>query len=356
MATSSLLQRRRKSCPTVEVAPLRVVARSKTASALQSWCDGAIEAQYSILESIGRGSSGFVYRAKRKEDGREVALKCMSAPSDDVLISRRSEFEILRRLDHPNIVQCFDFISTEYSAVIALSYHAGNTLLRAVKDSPESCFTERVSQRLFRMLLSAIDYLHQLRIVHRDVKPENVLVSADLQDLHLADFNTARALLEGGSLTMTGTIEYSAPEVLQGESPSEQHDIWGAGLCLHWMLIGMLPLYVAGFPSVEAFAAAVCNNPVTCESYAWKGISQECRHVVRLCLTIPKDLRCAAMTLLALSWLRPTPEVQPRHLTSPLMSPTTSDGELSDEVGSDLPSTSPRSCTFACNDFITAGM
>jgi len=263
-----------------------------------------ISTHYTLLETLGRGSSGQVWRAKRKEDGREVALKFMSAPSEEVLASRRTEFEILRQLNHPNIVQCFDFISHGHSAVIAMSYHPGSTLLRAVKDSPQSRFSESVSQRLFRMLLSAMDYLHQRRIVHRDVKAENILVSPDLMDLHLADFNTAKALVDGGSLTMTGTMEYAAPEVLQGESPSEQHDVWGAGLCLHLMLTGRLPRYASSYHSSDAFVAAVITNPVTCKGGCWDEISEKGKQVVSLCLTISKLARPAAMTLLATSWLQ----------------------------------------------------
>ena len=236
-----------------------------------------------------------------------MALKIMSATGPDVLASRRAEFEILQNLRHPNIVQGLEFLCSDTTAVVALSYHAGSTLYRAVRESAGGCLEEVASQRLFKKLLSAVCYLHEHRIVHRDVKAENVLVSSDLTDLHLVDFNTARPLMEGGSLTMTGTLEYAAPEVLHGESPSEQHDVWGAGLCLHWMLMGSLPHRPSGYPNVEAFAEAVLSEPVTCQEGRWQVISKDCRTVVRQCLALKKHQRPAALLLLAQPWLQDLP-------------------------------------------------
>ena len=289
--------------------------------------------KYTVLERLGRGSSGQVFRARRREDGAEVALKIMSAAGPDVLASRQAEFEILRQLRHPNIVQGFEFLCSGTTAAIALSYHPGSTLQKAVRDSPAARLPETDSQRLARQLVSAVAYLHEHRIVHRDVKAENLLVSPDLWDLHLVDFNTARPLLEGGALTMTGTVEYSAPEVLSGESPSDWQDVWGAGLCLHFMLLGTLPHRLCGYRDVGDFAAAVSSRPVTCEGPEWQAISQDCRHVVRRSLAISKHQRPAALLLLALPWLRPEPQVQRRLGSEPVDAP-------------DLPATTSRSTTL----------
>ncbi|OLQ06770.1 MAP/microtubule affinity-regulating kinase 3 [Symbiodinium microadriaticum] len=278
-----------------------------------------LEENYDLLEKIGRGSSGQVFRARRKADEKEVALKVMSATSPDVVASRRAEFEILSHLSHPNIVQGLDFFCSGSTAVIALSYHSGSTLSRAVRDSASSCLMEADSKRLFRKLISAVSYLHEHRIVHRDVKADNILVSSDLMDLHLVDFNTARPLLEGGALTMTGTTEYAAPEVLNGESPSEQHDVWGAGLCLHWMLMGALPQCASGYSTLRKFAAAVHAMPVTCQGSRWEAFSPECRDVLRRCLTISRHQRPAAMLVLHLPWVVEGLPVLKRRATSPTM-------------------------------------
>ncbi|CAE7036376.1 CPK3, partial [Symbiodinium sp. KB8] len=211
---------------------------------------------------------------------------------------RRSEYQILRDLDHPNIVRALDFFCSARTAVLVLSYHPGGTLSQAIRASGCPHFSEEVARHLCRMLFAAVDYLHQHRIVHRDVKADNILVSEDLSDLHLADFNTARSLLDGGSLTMTGTVEYSAPEVLAGESPSELHDIWGAGLCLHMMLTGALPRRSAKYPTLAAFHDAVTAKPVDCQGAEWSEVSQDAKDTVRRCLAVSKEERPAAMTVL----------------------------------------------------------
>jgi len=300
--SGSLLQRRRNSG--VKPVALDMQSVAQAGITRQDSMSQELEENYDLLEKIGRGSSGQVFRARRKADEKEVALKVMSATSPDVVASRRAEFEILSRLSHPNIVQGLEFFCSGCTAVIALSYHSGSTLYRAVRDSASSCLMEADSKRLFRKLISAVSYLHEHRIVHRDVKADNILVSSDLMDLHLVDFNTARPLLEGGALTMTGTPEYAAPEVLNGESPSEQHDVWGAGLCLHWMLMGALPQRVSGYPTVFA--------PVTCQGMQWEAISVECRDVVQRCLTICKLERPAALLVLQLPWVEAEPQEQPR--------------------------------------------
>eukprot|EP00439_Symbiodinium_sp_Y106_P018444 s3171_g2.t1 len=216
---------------------------------------------------------------------------------------RRSEYQILRDLGHPNIVRALDFFCSARTAVLVLSYHPGGgsgTLSQAIRASSCSRFSEEVAKPLCRMLFAAVDYLHQHRIVHRDVKADNIL---DLSDLHLADFNTARSLLDGGSLTMTGTVEYSAPEVLAGESPSELHDIWGAGLCMHMMLTGSLPRRPTKYPSLAAFHEAVTSKPVDCQGVEWSDVSQDAKDTVRRCLAVSREERPAAMTVLKMPWL-----------------------------------------------------
>jgi len=120
-------------------------------------------------------------------------------------------------------------------------------------------YTELEAAKCFMQIMDAIQYLHSQGIVHRDIKAQNLLVSASLDDLRVIDFNTARRLEEGGSLTMTGTHEWSAPEVLLGSSPSDCSDIWGTGLCLYFMLQGKLPYRMCAYSSADCFAQAVAK-------------------------------------------------------------------------------------------------
>ena len=102
----------------------------------------------------------------------------------------------LPRLNHPHLVKALDFWQTGFEAAVVLSYHAGQALDVAVKDQT---FSEGTSRTLFYQLISAVSYLHEQGVLHRDVKAENILVSPDHQKVYLADFNTAKALQDGGS-------------------------------------------------------------------------------------------------------------------------------------------------------------
>jgi len=259
--------------------------------------------KYTSLQLIGRGSTGKVYRAQRCSDAQVVALKLMTAMDDDMLNCRRQEFEVLRGLSHPNIVQGLEFFSFPGSAVVVLSYHPGSTLTKAVQEAEGACLPEWQAQHLFCKLLSAIDYLHQRQIAHRDLKSDNVLVSEDVRELTLADFSTASVASAGESLTMTGTQEWSAPEVLDWEAtPDEKNDIWGAGLCLNFMLAGELPRRMVDFSSVRAFADAARRDPTSFSGAKWKCLTPACQMALTQCLMISKDHRPTACAILQSMW------------------------------------------------------
>ncbi|CAE8598388.1 unnamed protein product [Polarella glacialis] len=259
---------------------------------------------YTILERLGQGSTGVVYRAARKADGKEVAVKCMRTTDEEMIDMLRKEFEVIRSVRHPNIIQTFDFFTTRESAVLVLEVFEGPSLHRAVKRSPAP-FTEATAKVLFQMLMNALAYLHGRHIVHRDVKAANILVSEDLQDLRLIDFNTAHCLADGEALTMTGTQTYSAPEILLGESPSECGDIWCAGLCLHLMLSRKVPWRHENYPSLAAYTRAVATEPVSFQGSCWSTVSEQCKSTIGKCLTVDKCLRPTASALLTQdNWLQ----------------------------------------------------
>eukprot|EP00931_Biecheleriopsis_adriatica_P105314 TRINITY_DN79878_c0_g1_i1.p1 TRINITY_DN79878_c0_g1~~TRINITY_DN79878_c0_g1_i1.p1 ORF type:complete len:490 (+),score=104.52 TRINITY_DN79878_c0_g1_i1:74-1543(+) len=306
-------------------------SKKDTSEHFESFCNsqaGMLQ-QYELHEILGQGSSGVVYRALRKSDNKQVAVKTMQAFDEEMLAIRRQEFELLQKLRHPHIIEAVDFFASPGHAALVLEFFPGQTLSQTVKQAPSQQLAEDVSRQLFLMLLQAIDCLHQHRIVHRDVKGENVLISSSsrLNDLRLIDFNAARCVLEGGALTMTGTLEYAAPEVLQGESPSEGADIWSAGLCLHLMLAGSLP-WRMGQLSMEAYHRKVTTHELQLDGTSWQEISDECKEMLQLCLTIQKTMRPAAMVLLEQDWLQASAASQKfQHRTQSLHVPSNNHGQ-----------------------------
>eukprot|EP00440_Ansanella_granifera_P014924 gb/GFBE01016224.1/.p1 GENE.gb/GFBE01016224.1/~~gb/GFBE01016224.1/.p1 ORF type:complete len:371 (+),score=51.53 gb/GFBE01016224.1/:1-1113(+) len=278
-------------------------ASVNAATAKPAWEPG-LQEQYDVFDQLGHGSAGVVYRAARKGDGKQVAVKTMQALDEDMTRVREDEFRVLVKLSHPSIIRAIDFFVANNQAVLVMEFFQGSTLTNAVRSlGRDQGFSESVAHVLSKKLLQAVDYLHGLRIVHRDVKGDNVLVNDKCNDLRLADFNTAKEQLQGEALTMTGTQEYAAPEVLLGSSPGEGNDVWCAGLCMHLMLSGRLPRRSHEFISLDAFAQAVSSKPVQLCDKTWGTISEPCKTVVRQSLALMVEIRPTASELLSLEWL-----------------------------------------------------
>lgn len=287
----SLWQRRNTASkvPKVDTAAVAAdVAKSLIKSDLSNISD-----DYEVLELLGQGSVGVVHRAVQRKNGEQVALKVVRSEADEEEMSiAKAEFLLLQRVCHPNIVRAIDFFSAPGRAVLVLAFFAGHPLSAAVQ--PKHNLTkEETARLLFVQLLQALDCLHQNRIVHRDVKPANVLVDGDYNQLKLIDFNISRYLPEGGALSPRCTREYAAPEVIHGRSPGEASDIWGAGLCLCMMLFGHCP------------NASRADNSTMLDGLELSSVSEQCKATLRQCLVAEHSMRPAATTLLQMEWMPP---------------------------------------------------
>jgi len=273
--------------------PLQMDCDKVVAETTETFVDAA--EKYDMLELIGRGSAAVVKKAVRKQDGVVVALKI--AGSKDNFSLAEAEFRMLQSIKHPHVIRALDFFATSVSAIMVLEFFEGGSLEEAVPKLPGSRLPELKARSLFKALLSAVCYLHTRRIIHRDVKPSNVVVSADFSDLRLLDFNVAKRLTEGGALTLTGTRLYCAPEVLDGEPPNEANDVWGCGLCVYFMLAGRLPWKI--LPTENFFETL----PALRVSGSWcLSLSEPCKSVLRQCLTIDPIWRPAATTVMLHEW------------------------------------------------------
>lgn len=289
---ASLWERRRAAKVDLPRELPRILGGQPTSGREREETRRTVSDEFEVLNTIGHGSTCTVARAKRRSDGLYVALKMVRCEEPALLETTTKEYELLKHLEHPNIVKVLDFLTTPTHAVLALELFPGKHLGKTVCEVPQGHLQEGQAQRLFVPLLQALCYLHKRGIAHRDVKPENVLVTSSLQDLRLVDFNTAGSA-SSGFLTPTGTRLYAAPELSHGGSPSEQGDIWGAGICLHLMLSGLLP---------KRLLSQGLTLEVVLRGEQWGPMSEACKQVVLGCLAVEESDRPMASALLATGW------------------------------------------------------
>jgi serine/threonine protein kinase len=253
-----------------------------------------LEKDFEILETLGRGSIGVVRRARRRSDGLAVALKISQSRTCELVAV---EYALLKSLDHPYIIKCYDRISLESMdcEVLVFEHFEGSTLQKLSTKVHEA--DEDTPHRIFLALLSAVAFLHEKDIIHRDIKADNVLVSQDLSDLRLIDFNTSRRQKAGETpLTGTGCNSWSAPEVLLGDFPGKPNDVWGIGLCLHLMVCGSLPCPQEDIKR-NAYIDKVLRYASDLKHRNIEAVSEECMTTLRCCLEVDKTMRVQAHSL-----------------------------------------------------------
>ena len=201
---------------------------------------------YQVLEQIGVGGMGVVYRAHDDRLDRDVALKVLppGTLSDETARKRfRKEALALSRLNHPNIETVHDFDTQEGVDFLVIEYIGGLTLDKKLAEGP---LPEKEISRLGVQLAEGLAAAHQQGLVHCDLKPNNLLITEDGR-LKILDFGLAKLLHPASDATVTslsetqsgaGTLPYMSPEQLRIEKIDTRSDIWAVGTVLYEMATG----------------------------------------------------------------------------------------------------------------------
>lgn len=209
---------------------------------------GTTLGQYQILDELGRGGMSVVYKAWQPSLRRYVALKVLQPhlTNDWEFVQRfQQEAIVAANLRHPNIVTIYEVAQQDRQLFIAMEFVEGRSLEAIIKQ--EGALTLPRTVALLRQVAAALDYAHERRFVHRDIKPANIMVTPD-ERVVITDFGIAKAM-EGSGATaritqagsVLGTLEYMAPEQIQGQPPDYRADLYSLGIVAYEMLTGRIP-------------------------------------------------------------------------------------------------------------------
>lgn len=200
--------------------------------------------RYKILSKLGSGGMAEVYKAHCLILNRTVAIKVLRpqfASNEEFVERFRREAQAAASLSHPNIVSIYDVGKDGEHYYIVMEYVSGTSLKEAIRRSGH--LPPQKAARISWQILAALQHAHENGIVHRDIKPHNVMVTSD-ERVKVTDFGIARAL-SASTLTETGTIigtvNYFSPEQARGDAVEAQSDIYSSGVVLYEMLTGTVP-------------------------------------------------------------------------------------------------------------------
>ncbi len=255
--------------------------------------------EYELKEKLGEGAYGSVYKVQQKYTNYLRAVKAIKKKLVDST-EFYNELEVLKALDHPNIIKLFDCYQDKSYYYMVEEYCSGGDLFDYIQK--EKFFTERKAGTIFNQLLSAVNHLHKKRIVHRDLKPENiVLIEAKNKDvfIKLIDFGTS-ITIKGKNLTQElGTIYYIAPEVFMNNY-NEKADIWSCGIILYTMLCGHPPFCGNKENTIKS---KILHSKLIFPSKEFKSVSKEAIEYIKHLLSYNPDQRPTAEEALNNKWL-----------------------------------------------------
>ncbi|WP_318241886.1 Stk1 family PASTA domain-containing Ser/Thr kinase [Arthrobacter pullicola] len=240
-----------------------------------------VDNRYLVHSRIARGGMSTVYLATDTRLDRDVALKVLypHLAADRGFLDRfEREAKSAARLSHPHVVGVLDQGIEDSLAYLVMEYVPGHTLRDVLNE--RTLLTPRLALAMMDAVIDGLAAAHEAGLVHRDVKPENVLLASS-GAIKIADFGLARAVTTSTNTgTLVGTVAYLAPELVTGSGADERSDIYSAGIMLYEMLTGSQP-FTGEVPIQVAFAHV--HSTVPAPSEVCPGLAQDLDELVQWC-------------------------------------------------------------------------
>lgn len=264
---------------------------------------------------LGEGTSAVVRKVTRKSDKKEFAVKIVRTRDEEIVELLKTEYRNLKKICHDNIVKVYELYIDDFHAMVysVMEYFNGEEMFSHIT---KICnYTEATAILLFKKLIQGIKHLHENGIIHRDQKPNNILVSPCGEKLKITDFNVAKfydghykninnlSKYKFKMYTYTGTQAFSAPEILLVESYYEAVDMWSAGTVLYTMLCGHQPFYKE---EVSDQIQQIANVDYNFDDEIWSTVTSEAKDLISCLLVKDPVKRLSPDETLSHKWFKST--------------------------------------------------
>ncbi|XP_076277779.1 serine/threonine-protein kinase SIK3 isoform X1 [Lasioglossum baleicum] len=252
---------------------------------------------YDLEKTIGKGNFAVVKMATHVVTKSKVAIKIIDKTklNEENLAKIFREVHIMKRLRHPHIIRLYQVMETEKMIYLVTEYAPGGEIFDHLVRNGR--MPEPEARRIFRQIVLAVRYLHQQRVVHRDLKAENLLLDAD-NNIKLADFGFSNEYTPGVPLsTWCGSPPYAAPEIFEGKQyDGPRADVWSLGVVLYVLVCGALPF---DGPTMQLLRSVVISGKFRIPFF----MSAECEKLIRHMLVVEPERRLSISQILAHSWM-----------------------------------------------------
>jgi calcium/calmodulin-dependent protein kinase I len=260
---------------------------------------------YQFGPEFGRADFAVVYKAINKETCQQYAVKSIDKErfrkdQDNILFLER-EIKLRSSLNHPNIVKLYDVFEDSEHFYLVTELVKGKELFDKIVE--RGSYSEKESAHVICQIISAVQYLHENGIVHRDIKPESLLSAGEGENemVKFADFTFSKSFVEDKLTTSCGSPGYVAPEVLTANSYDQAVDMWAVGVNLYILLSGYPPFYADTSP--ELFRK-IMDVKYDFDDSVWDNISDSAKDLIRQLLVKDPSKRLRPGQCLDHPWLK----------------------------------------------------
>jgi len=271
--------------------------------------DGKLLDSYDVLKQLGKGGYGKVYEIRSKKTGEIRACKHLSKLNIKNLEKFKREIEILKKMDHPNIIKLYEVFESERSLYLVMEECKGGEVFDKIVEriQAKQMYSEKDAANIIQQVMSCIQYCHNHNICHRDLKPENLLYlnpgSERDNRIKVIDFGLSQSADK--LKTKVGTAYYVSPEILKGNY-TQLCDIWSAGVILYILLTGDPPFNGA---SDQIIYNKIMKFDFSFPENKWKHISKEAKDLLQNHMLVPEHKRATAKKVLEHTWFKNAPDV-----------------------------------------------